>query len=147
MSTPSNQHCYLVGHGTFHSCLLVPIGHLPLLVSFCLISNSLMGKTRHSKTSPLIRHVRYITKTSTRGPKVVKQQVKQRTFQASPSKSRIGSRTHQEAFYDDNDHSHPEEDNIRGKVLCELLMYWKQANLILNCRVKTTIFEISSRRG
>lgn len=38
MSTPSNQHCYLVGHGTFHSCLLVPIGHLPLLVSFPIVS-------------------------------------------------------------------------------------------------------------
>lgn len=80
-----------------------------------------MAKTRHSRSNNIVRHVRYLTKSSTRGPKVVKQQVRQ-SIQASPSKSRTGSGIHQEPFLDNNYDTNPGVDNTGGKVTFEIFI-------------------------
>ena len=100
-----------------------------------------MAKTHYSKSSNIIRHVRYVTKTSTRGPKVVKQRVRQ-SIQASPSKSRSGSGIDREPFLDDNYDTNPGVNNTGGKVLFEIFILMKYTDFIFYCRARMTIFEI-----
>lgn len=75
-----------------------------------------MGKTHHPNSSPYIRHVRYTTKNTTRGPKVVKRHVQQPHFWTSPSKARSSSHNHQEPSYEDNYDSYNGSNNMGGKV-------------------------------
>jgi hypothetical protein len=49
-------------------------------------ATTFMGKTRHHNTLPRIRHVRYVTKTTTRGKKVVKETLQKNNFQSGQSK-------------------------------------------------------------
>jgi hypothetical protein len=77
-----------------------------------------MGKHCHPRASPYIRHVQFTTKHTTRGPKLVKQQVKKKLYRSGPSKSRGFSENPAEQLYDDGSYT-PLNAN-GGKVILTL---------------------------
>jgi len=89
-----------------------------------------MGKTRHPNSSPYIRHVRYTTKHTSRGPILVKRLLKEATF---VPRARSRSPTHQGHFHDDNDHSyHGSGASKGGKVLLAFCYIWSTLTLFSN---------------
>lgn len=98
-------------------CVGFPNAAYPHSACQFLVVRQLMGKTRHQKSNLLIRHVRYTTKNSSRGPKLVRHQVKEATFRSSPSKARSSSQTHRDPSYDNNNDSYQGYSGMGGKVL------------------------------
>lgn len=73
-----------------------------------------MGKTRHHTTLPRLRHVRYVTKITTRGKKVVKETLQANNFRSIPSKTKsVPDNEPAEAGGDEGTSWY----NARGKVI------------------------------